>query len=506
MSLFYDLPEASCVIDTASLAILDWNAKADALFGLAGHHPGSIPLLERVQVWNTETFVECLEAGDFESSEFRGVTGLAVSGSPIQLDLLVSKSHWQDQPVYLMVFSDAGMRVRLEEQLRQAQKMESVGMLAGGIAHDFNNLLTIISGYSHMLLGSLSGDEANRSAVEQVIKASDRAAALTRQLLSFSRRQVTQTKTLDLNTVVQGMTPMLNRLIGEQIRLRISPGADLGSVRADQGHIEQVVMNLVVNARDAMPEGGNLWIETRNVELDSAYVGSHIEARPGHYVMLAVTDSGTGMDRATREKLFEPFFTTKGEGKGTGLGLSMVYGIVKRSGGTIDIYSELGQGTAIKLYLPRANRVEASAAAEGKAKPNGGSETVLVVEDDDAVRATVKSSLATLGYRILPASSGEQALEIAKQYEGAIHLMITDMVLPKIGGREVARRMHRRRPDTVVLFMSGYTDVSLTDSGDPAKQVHFIGKPFTPSGLATRVRELLDARTDGRITGRRTSG
>lgn len=506
MSLFYDLPEASCVVSVASLAILDWNTKADALFGLSCHHPGSVPLLERVQVWNAETFVESLEAGEFDSSELRGVVGLTATGGPVQFDLLISKAHWQDQPVYLIVFSDASARVRLEEQLRQAQKMESVGMLAGGIAHDFNNLLTIISGYSHMLMASLSGDEGNRSAVEQVIKASDRAATLTSQLLSFSRRQIAQTKTLDLNSIVHGMTPMLNRLIGEHIRLRISPGSDLGSVRADQGQIEQVVMNLVVNARDAMPEGGNLWIETRNVDLDSAYVGSHIEARPGPYVMLAVTDSGTGMDRATRDKVFEPFFTTKGEGKGTGLGLSMVYGIVKRSGGSIDIYSELGQGTAIKLYLPRSNRAEASAAVESKAKPNGGTETVLVVEDDDAVRATVKSSLATLGYRILPASSGEQALEIAKGHEGVIDLIITDMVLPKMGGREVARRMHRRRPDTVVLFMSGYTDVSLTDSGDPGKQVHFIGKPFTPSGLATRVRELLDAKADARTTGRRTSG
>jgi len=492
-TLFYDLPEAACIVEVDSLLIVGWNRKMDQLFGLSADSSGAVRLLDRVQAWNADHFQAKLAQHEFESPEFRGITGLTVGGHPAQLDLLITCSTWERQPAYLMVFSDAGPRVRLEEQLRQAQKMETVGMLAGGIAHDFNNLLTIISGYSHMLASSLASDEKNRFAAEQVIKASDRAAALTKQLLSFSRRQVTQARVLDMNSVVQGMSPMLNRLIGEHIRLRIVPAPELGRVRADSGQIEQVIMNLVVNARDAMPEGGTLWIETLNTELDAQYMSRHMEARPGPYIMLVVTDSGVGMDAATREKIFEPFFTTKGEGRGTGLGLSMVYGIVKRSGGTIDVYSEPGQGTAVKIYLPRADSQESPAAPELHAAPDSGDETVLLVEDEEAVRNIVRTALEAKGYRMLVAASGEDALQLAKDHSGSIDLLITDVVLPKMNGREVARRLHKKRANAVVLFMSGYTDVTLNDGADPESQVHFIGKPFTPAVLTRKVRELLDA-------------
>ncbi len=472
------------------MTILEWNAEAERLFGAQLQET---KLSDWIQAWDPDKFVQALAEGQFDSPELCGVTGITKAG-PVQLDLLVSKSEWKDEPVFLVVFADAGPRVRLEEQLRQAQKMESVGMLAGGIAHDFNNLLTIISGYSHMLASSMLLDENNRFAAEQVIKASDRAAALTRQLLSFSRRQVPQNKIMDLNAVLQGMSPMLNRIIGEHIRLVLLPGKDLGRVRADAGQIEQVVMNLVVNARDAMPEGGKLRVETVNIDLDSQYLGRHMEARPGPYVMLAVSDSGIGMDAATREKVFEPFFTTKADGKGTGLGLSMVYGIVKRCGGTLDVYSEPGQGTVIKIYLPRADSSEVGAAPEEERRALSGSETVLLVEDDDAVRGIVQAALQAQGYTMLVASSGEEALTIAKAHVGQIDLLITDIVLPQMNGREVARRFHKKRPATVVLFTSGYTDISLNDASEPDKQVHFIGKPFTPAAIATRVRELLDAR------------
>ena len=458
-----------------------------------GPLPAQIKLSDRIQSWDAEKFVHAFEDNHFDSPELLGVTGLTLMG-PDQLDLLVKRIEWHGESVYLIIFADAKPRIRLEEQLRQAQKMESVGMLAGGIAHDFNNLLTIISGYSHMLAASLSSDENNRFAAEQVIKASDRAAALTRQLLSFSRRQVSQNKILDLNGVVQGMTPMLNRIIGEHIRLRIVPGKNLGHVRADAGQIEQVIMNLVVNARDAMPEGGNLRIETLNAELDSHYLGRHMEARPGPYVLLAVSDSGIGMDAATREKVFEPFFTTKADGKGTGLGLSMVYGIVKRCGGTVDVYSEPGHGTAIKMYIPRADSAETGVTPELQRRVISGSETVLLVEDEDAVRNIVKATLEAQGYRLLVAPSGEEALDIAKVHSGPIDLLITDIVLPHMNGREVARRLHKKRPETVILYTSGYTDISLNESAEPGNQIHFIGKPFTPRAIASRVRELLDSR------------
>jgi len=486
---FDSLSEPVAIIDARTLCFTGWNRKAEAVFGCAERL--NLALLERIQPWNTDRFLEALAARLFDSPELRGVTGFTKEGKALQLDLIVSESSGNSH-VLVVLFADASNRLRLEEQLRQAQKMESVGMLAGGIAHDFNNLLTIISGYSHMLAASLEEDDRNRFAAEQVIKASDRAAALTKQLLSFSRRQVAANKVLDLNAVVLGMEPMLNRIIGEHIRLRIASGAGLGRIHADPSQIEQIIMNLVVNARDAMPNGGTLWVETANAELDAQYIKRHLEARPGHYVMLAVTDSGVGMDSATREKIFEPFFTTKEDGRGTGLGLSTVYGIAKRCGGAIDVYSEPGKGTAVKVYLPKAENSDSAAQPETANSSPRGNETVLLVEDEEAVRNIVCTALEAQGYRLMVASSGEEALHLMKGHSGPVDLLITDVVLPELNGKEVARRLHKKKPGMAVLFMSGYTDIALNDSSAPEAQVHFLGKPFTPAALNRKVRELLD--------------
>ena len=488
--VFRDSPAATLIVAARTLRVLDSSARVEALleYSSAGLSERTLPDL--VQPWDKEKFFAAFEAGDFSCPEFRGITAFSQSGKALEIDLTISPSVFAKTPVLVVVFSEAAQRIRLEEQLRQAQKMESLGMLAGGIAHDFNNLLTIISGYGHMLAGGLGNDPKNRSAAEQVVKASERAAALTRQLLSFSRRQLVQPKVLDLNSLVQGMTPMLRRLVGEHIDLRILPSADLGRVHADQGQIEQVVMNLLVNARDAMPAGGKLLIETLNTELGEPFLEKNSEVRPGHYVMLAVTDTGEGMDPATREKVFEPFFTTKEAGRGTGLGLSMVLGIVKRGGGAVNVYSERGLGTTVKVFLPRADEPEAaSTQRETPAESERGWETVLLVEDDEAVRSLVSSSLEHSGYRVLTAGNGMEALRASKQHAGRIHLLITDLVMPDMNGRDVARKLHRRRVDMPVLFMSGYTDATLQNTVNLDRKLHFIGKPFTPAVLGSKVRE-----------------
>ena len=449
-------------------------------------------LVELVQPWAPDSFGAALSTSDFSSPEFRGVTVFTRSGQPVEVDLLIRRTVYGGSEALMIVLADAAARTQLEQQLRQARKMESVGMLAGGIAHDFNNLLTIIAGYGHMLAADLSKDPKNRSAAEQITKASDRAAALTRQLLSFSRPQLLQVKVLDLNAVVQGMTPMLRRIIGENIDLRFSPAEGLDCVHADSGQVEQVIMNLVVNARDAMPSGGKLLIDTRNTELSESYAGKHLEVRPGRYVMLAVTDTGVGMSKETREKVFEPFFTTKEPGQGTGLGLSMVMGIVKRAGGTVDVYSEQGTGTAVKIYLPRADTSIAAPANAAGLQAGGGWETVLVVEDDEPVRKLVQTTLQGRGYEVLTAGNGAEALHASKEHSGPIQLLITDLVMPDMNGRDVARKLHRQRTKMAVLFMSGYTDATLHHTETPDRVLHFLGKPFTPEMLTRKVREVLD--------------
>ncbi|HWP43006.1 MAG TPA: ATP-binding protein, partial [Blastocatellia bacterium] len=388
---------------------------------------------------------------------------------------------------------DITERKQLEQQLRQAQKMEAIGRLAGGVAHDFNNLLTAILGFSQLLLQRVGDDEISRREVEEVIKAGQRAAALTGQLLAFSRRQVMQVRALDMNCVVADLEKMLRRLIGEDIELRTSLAPNLARVNADPGQIEQVLMNLAVNARDAMPEGGKLTIETANVDLDQEYAESHLGVRPGQYVMLAVSDTGCGMDAGTQAQIFEPFYTTKEQGKGTGLGLATVYGIVKQSGGYVWVYSEVGVGTTFKVYLPQAGE----AAEEPRPQPKpaqvlSGTETVLLVEDDIQVSKIATQVLSDLGYTVISTSNGKQALEIAGEVERNIDLVITDVVMPQMGGKQLAHELRAIRPNTKLLFMSGYTEGAVVDRGILDSGVSFLTKPFTPAELAGKVRQVLD--------------
>jgi signal transduction histidine kinase/ActR/RegA family two-component response regulator len=386
-----------------------------------------------------------------------------------------------------------------ESQLVQSQKLEAVGRLAGGISHDFNNLLTVILGYSDISRRNLKeGDPLCRN-LDEIIKASERAASLTRQLLAFSRKQVMQPKVFDLNTVVTDMEKMLRRMIGEDVELRVTPHLNLGNIKADPVQLEQVIMNLVVNARDAMPRGGKLSIETSNVYLDESYAQEHVSATPGDYVMLAISDSGCGMGEETRQQIFEPFFTTKEQGKGTGLGLSMVYGIVKQSGGNIWVYSEEGRGTTFKIYFPRvtAEAEEYRRASQNVEVPKG-SETILLVEDAEWVRTLARRVLETAGYRVLEADSGDAAIKLCESSNGRerIDLLLTDVVMPGMSGNEMSTLLLAKQPGMPVLYMSGYTDDAIVQHGVLEAGINFIQKPFTPGALALKVREVLDAMRD----------
>ncbi len=384
---------------------------------------------------------------------------------------------------------------RLEKQFLQSQKMEAVGQLAGGIAHDFNNLLTIIAGYSQLILDRLPPGDGVREKVEEIKNAGDRAAALTHQLLAFSRRQVLQPQVVDLNQVVANLDKMLQRLIGEDIDLVSLCPPGVGRVKVDPGQIEQVILNLAVNARDAMPQGGKLTIETANIELDESYASTHMAVKPGPYVMLAVSDTGHGMDPETQSHIFEPFFTTKEQGKGTGLGLSTVYGIVKQSGGNIWVYSEPGKGATFKIYLPRVEEApQPKTEVERPAARLLGTETILLVEDEAAVRLLVRGTLEQSGYSVLDAGSGAEALVMANERTQPIHLLVTDVVMPGMSGREVAEHVTLAHPETKVLFMSGYTDDAVVRHGALESSAAFVQKPFTPDSLLRKVREVLDLR------------
>ena len=394
---------------------------------------------------------------------------------------------------YIGVQADITARRHLEEQFRQVQKMEAVGQLAGGVAHDFNNLLTIINGYSELVLQDLPVDDPSWEMVSEIRKAGNRSAELTRQLLAFSRQQVLAPRILDLNAVAADMDKMLRRLIGEDIQLVTKLDPELGITRADPGQIDQVLMNLAVNARDAMPQGGRLTIETQNVTLDKSYTQTHVDARPGDHVLLSVSDTGSGIPPEVLVKIFEPFFTTKGVGQGTGLGLATVYGIVKQSGGHLAVYSEVGHGTTFKVYLPRVEQApDATQGHSWMRTPPRGTETVLIVEDEDGVRALTSYILSTNGYTVLEACEGEEAVSIASSFGKPIHLLITDVVMPGSGGRIVAEQVRERYPAVKVLFVSGYTDDAVIRHGVLQAGVHFMQKPFSPAALANKVREILD--------------
>jgi signal transduction histidine kinase len=381
-----------------------------------------------------------------------------------------------------------------EKQLLQSQKLEAVGRLAGGISHDFNNLLTVILGYSDIMKRSLQEGHPLRRNVEEIVRASERAASLTRQLLAFSRKQVMQPKVFDLNTVVTDLEKMLRRMIGEDLELRVSLQSEVGNIEADPVQLEQVIMNLVVNARDAMPKGGKLSIETTNVYLDEAYAREHVSVVPGDYVMLAISDTGCGMAEETRQHIFEPFFTTKEQGKGTGLGLSMVYGIVKQSGGNIWVYSEEERGTTFKIYFPRVtvHAEEHKRTSEALDVPHG-IETILLVEDAELVRNLARQVLEGAGYRVLEAASAEAAIALCEKINGdRIDLLLTDVIMPGMSGNEMSRVLCAKHPEMPVLYMSGYTDDAIVQHGVLEAGINFLQKPFTPGALALKVREVLD--------------
>jgi len=380
----------------------------------------------------------------------------------------------------------------LQDQLLQAQKMEAVGRLAGGVAHDFNNLLTVILGYNELLSEQL---RLHPSAVEysdEIRHAAQRASSLTNQLLAFSRRQVAVPRVVDLNEIVESIDKMLRRIIGEDVQLELRLAEGIPAVKVDPSHIDQVIMNLAVNSRDAMPGGGTLTIETSDVQLTDEYAGRHIGVEPGRYVMLAVSDTGIGMDSATKARLFEPFFTTKEKGKGTGLGLSIVYGIVKQNGGEILVYSEMGRGTAFKIYLPAVNAAAESLERE-EVEPLTGTadETILLVEDDPQVRSLSRTMLTRLGYRVFEAETADQAIGIATSLQGPLDLLLTDVVMPRVNGTELAHQLLAIRPDVRVLYMSGYTDGGVIDQGMLSADTPFIQKPFTAEALNRKIRDVL---------------
>ena len=433
--------------------------------------------------------------------EFKGLDceWLRKDGSTISVRLSGRAIRDESKTVSFEIFSeDVTERRALEQQLRQSQKMEAIGRLAGGIAHDFNNLLMVISGYSEFLLERLGPDQALRGPAKEISSAAERATSLTRQLLAFSRKQMLAPKVLDLNAVVTENLKMLTRLIGEDIDLVMIPGPDLGPVKADPGQIEQVILNLAVNARDAMPQGGRLTIETSNVTLDDAYARLHAPVQPGEYTMLAITDTGVGMDNETQSRIFEPFFTTKGP-KGTGLGLSTVYGIVKQSGGYIWVYSEPGKGTSFKIYMPHATAEDIAAVEQPAAMVTASAqtprETILVVEDEVNLRRLTRQFLDNQGYTVLEAADGAAAVQICVAHQGTIHLMLTDVIMPGMNGRELAQRVSEIRPNMKVLYMSGYTENAIGHNGTLDAGITLLQKPFTLHALKAKVREVLDQTT-----------
>jgi two-component system, cell cycle sensor histidine kinase and response regulator CckA len=398
---------------------------------------------------------------------------------------------------FVAIQQDITERLQLEAQFRQSQKMETVGQLAGGIAHDFNNLLTVINGMSELVLAEVGTDVPMHADVQEILHAGERAATLTRQLLAFSRQQILESRVMSLNTVVAGMESLLRRLLGEDIDLVVVPTPGVGDVKADPGQIEQVMSNLAVNARDAMPQGGRLTIETQCVTVDEDYARqlgvTSVTMPSGSYVLLAVSDSGVGMDEATRTRIFEPFFTTKGPGKGTGLGLSTVYGIVKQSHGFIWVYSEVGQGTSFKIYLPQVTEAAGPDRPGPTMVSSSGTETILLVEDNAGLRKLATRLLEPAGYTVLGAASGEEALRLLKRHEKPVHLLLSDVVMPGMSGRDLAEQLAQTRPEMKVLYMSGYTSDTVVRHGILEAQVPFLNKPFTAAALLRKVREVLDA-------------
>jgi two-component system cell cycle sensor histidine kinase/response regulator CckA len=498
--LFHDLfesaPDATLIVDGKG-AIRAASRQAERLFGYEPEELNGQPVEVLIPSAARSGYRELREqfveapAPVFTGAGPQNLFAVRKDGTTFPVEISLSPLTTEADTLVAAV-RDITARRQLEEQFRQVQKMEAVGRLAGGVAHDFNNILGVILGHSQILLGAMGPNDPHRARVEQIVSASERAAGLTRQLLAFSRRQVFETRVLDLNETIAAVTKMLGRLIGEDVGLTFRPGESLGRVRADPTQIEQVLMNLAVNARDAMPDGGSLVIETGNAEMDDDYVRVHAGAAAGRYVCIAVSDTGQGMTGEVQAHIFEPFFTTKEPGKGTGLGLATVYGVVKQSEGFIYVYSEPAHGTTFKIYLPVVEgEVERAAALPPPAR---GSETVLLVEDEQGLRELISELLVDNGYNVLAAGDPAKALETAERYEGVIHLLLTDVVMPQMNGRELAVRVKERRPDVRVLYMSGYTEDAIANRGVLEAGVSLISKPFTQESLSRKLRELLDPR------------
>jgi hypothetical protein len=492
--LFEGNPHVMWIYDLETLRFLAVNDRMVEKYGWSREELEAMTIMDIRPPEELPALMENLR----ESSEVLQNSGpwvhLHKDGTTALVEVYSNAIVWDGRQARFVLGIDVTERIQLEGQLRQAQKMEAVGRLAGGIAHDFNNLLTAITGYARLVQGGVKRGDPAFEDLDQILAASNRASTLTRQLLTFSRRQVLQPQLLDLDEAVRGTAAMIQRLIGEDVRLETRFGANGSPVWADPGQIMQVLMNLAVNSRDAMPDGGVLTIETANVQVTEEFTAEHPGSSCGPYVMLSVSDTGSGMDAETKHHLFEPFFTTKPEGKGTGLGLATVYGIVKQSGGTISVQSELGQGSTFRVMLPLASQDEALAKpSESTAPPTGGGETVLVVEDEESVRLFVCSLLRRYGFRVLQAAGPEQGVEVAMSYDGNIDLLITDVVMPGANGAELAARVAEARPGIRVLFMSGYTEDAIVHHGVLDEGVAFIAKPFGPDAFIVSVRQTLDA-------------
>ncbi len=482
--------------------IVSWNRGARAVFGYGPAEVLGTPLARLLPEHHRERDAEGREriaSADVTPALERPVElhGVRKDGRVFPIELSLARWETRRGAFLTVIIRDVTERRQLEEQFRQAQKMESIGRLAGGLAHDFNNLLTVIGGHADLLHGRLKPDDPLHRRISLIQEAAAHAADLTKQLLAFSRKQVLAPQVLDLNGIVTELEPMLRRLIGEDIDLVTAPARGLGNVKADPAQIKQILFNLVVNARDAMPQGGKLTIETENVELDEHYARLHPDVAAGTYVMLAVTDTGVGMDPETRSRIFEPFFTTKPAGLGTGLGLATVYGIVKQSNGAISVYSEPGLGTAFKVYLPRVLEPADAVVAAPVAGVRGGSETILLVEDNEMVRTLTCEILKRQGYTVVEAQHGADALDLARRYHGPIHLLLTDVVMPEMSGPELVSRLAPLRPQMKIVYMSGYTADAIDHQGMLDEGIEFLAKPIGLDTLVRKLREVLDGR--GRV-------
>jgi two-component system cell cycle sensor histidine kinase/response regulator CckA len=490
--LFSYNPLPTWVMDRESLKFLEVNEAAVRQYGYSLNEFKNMTVLDFRPEEERAKYLDQLRHIPHEGLYHGHWKHRKKDGKIIQVETVSHELEYAGRRVRLVVAQDISERHLLEQQLRQSQKMEAVGRLAGGVAHDFNNLLMVIKGHTELLVNVLPPSERYSRKIEQIDRAADRASALTRQLLAFSRLQVLQPQVINLNAVVEEMGKLLPRLIGEDIELVIRGSVDLGAIRADAGQMEQVLMNLAVNARDAMPAGGRLLIETSNAELDSNYNAVHPIVRQGRYILLAVSDTGTGMTAETQARIFEPFFTTKPQGKGTGLGLSTVYGVVKQSGGFIWVYSEVGRGTSFKIYLPRVDQpVERVGAVKSMSEAPKGTGTILLAEDEQDVREVAREFLESGGYTVIEARDGAEALRNVEKCEGAIDLLVTDMVMPGMTGQELSARVLQSRPAIRVLYMSGYSERAAMDSARGDSSIRLLAKPFSRWALLRAVHEIL---------------